>query len=160
MTINKSGDRSSSPYSLNHIGLSVSNMEEALRFYEIVLQCQPSEIWDGYRKSYLDEEVGYVDCHIKAAYFDLPSGQVEILEYLSPKPERTDPETYNSGHMHLALSTPDIEADFVRLREANIGIEFRSDRVPMAPADDPDWPGSKAFYIRTPDGHTIEFAQH
>src|SRR5438067_6383242 len=87
-------------YQFDHVGLTVPNLEAALEFWGVVLQIEPPGVmWEGTRK-YLDEQVGYTDCYIRAAWIDLPHGQLELLEYVNPKPGRVDPETFNAGHMH------------------------------------------------------------
>jgi catechol 2,3-dioxygenase-like lactoylglutathione lyase family enzyme len=142
-----------------HVGVSVSNLEEAIKFYEVVLQAEPSEIWEGKGKPYLDDEVGYTDSHIRIATFEMDKGYFEVLEYLSPKPGRLDPETYNAGHVHFCFDVDDIQAEYERLRDADIGIEFRSEGPVVVPDDDPDYAGYKCLYFRTPDGTTFEIAE-
>jgi glyoxylase I family protein len=142
-----------------HVGVSVSNLEEALKVYEVVLQTKPSEVWDGKGKPYLDEEVGYADSHIRIATFELDKGYFEVLEYIHPKPGRIDPETYNAGHVHFCFDVDDIQAEYERLRAAGIGIEFRSEGPVVVPDDDPDYAGYKCLYFRTPDGTTFEIAE-
>lgn len=152
-------DVSKTVYGFDHVGLTVSDIDAALKFWSVVLQVEaPPVMWEGTRK-YLDEHVGYTDVYVKAAWIDLPHGQLELLEYLNPKPGKVDPETYNAGHMHFCFAVPDLEAEFQRLKAADIGIEFRSDRVVVIPDDDPDFPGYKCLYFRTPDGATIELVQ-
>lgn len=146
-------------FRFDHFGVSVTNIEEALEFWKVVLQAEPSDIWEGKRKKYLDDEVGYVDCYIRIAWIDMPQGQLEILEYVDPKPGKIDPESYNAGHMHFCFGVADIDAEFERLKAAELGIEFRSNAVVVVPEDDPDFPGYKCLYFRTPDGSTIELAQ-
>jgi catechol 2,3-dioxygenase-like lactoylglutathione lyase family enzyme len=144
---------------IGHVGVSVSNMEEAIAFYKVVLQAEPTEIWDGVDKPYLDHEVGYDDVHLRVATFAMPVGYFELLEYVNPKPGRIDPESYNAGHVHICLDVDDIQAEYERLRDADIGIEFRGDGPSVVPDDDPDYAGYKCLYFRTPDGTSIEIAE-
>jgi catechol 2,3-dioxygenase-like lactoylglutathione lyase family enzyme len=144
---------------IGHVGVSVANLEEALEFYKVVLQAEPSEIWVGEGKDYLDHEVGYENVNIRIASFPMPIGYFEVLEYVNPKPGRIDPESYNAGHVHICLDVDDIQAEYERLRDADIGIEFRGDGPSVVPDDDPDYAGYKCLYFRTPDGTTIEIAE-
>jgi catechol 2,3-dioxygenase-like lactoylglutathione lyase family enzyme len=147
-------------FRFGHVGVSVANLEEAIAFYTVLFQAEPYLLWDGKDKPYLDQEVGYENSHIRVAYFEMPQGFFEVLEYVNPKPGQADPETYNRGHMHFCFDVEDVEGEYRRLRDADIGIEFRSgDGVAVVPDDDPDWPGLKCFYFRTPDGSTIELAE-
>jgi glyoxylase I family protein len=162
MSTQEAGDvaaHSRSTFRFGHVGLTVSNIEAAIQFYSVVLQAEPPEVWVGERKKYLDDEVGYEDVTLKVAAFDLPNGYFELLEYAEPRGNQADPETNNAGHVHFCFDVDDIQAEYDRLHDAGIGIEFRSSAPVVVPDDDPDWAGYKCLYFRTPDGHTIELAE-
>jgi catechol 2,3-dioxygenase-like lactoylglutathione lyase family enzyme len=124
----------------------------------VFLDTEPSGEYTMDRVPFIDELVGY-EAVMREAWFPIDDGFVELLEYSQPKPGQTDPETFNAGHMHFCLQVDDLEAEYVRLRDADIGIEFRSDGPITVPEDEPDFGGNLYLYLRTPDGSTFEFYQ-
>lgn len=142
-------------HKINHVGLAVSNLEEAIAFYRAFLDAEPIATYENDGKPFINELVGY-EAKMKEAWFELGDGFIELLEYSEPAPGRIDPETYNAGHMHLCLEVEDVEAEYVRLRDAELGIEFRSEGPVTVPADEPDFGGDRYLYLRTPDGTTFE----
>jgi catechol 2,3-dioxygenase-like lactoylglutathione lyase family enzyme len=141
-----------------HVGVAVADLDAAVEFYEVLLQAEPIGIYSNDRKPFIDELVGY-EAKMREAWFELGDGFIELLEYSQPRPERTSPETNNVGHMHVCIQVEDIEAEYRRLREADLGIEFRSDGPVTVPDDEPDFAGERYLYMRTPDGSTVEFFQ-
>jgi catechol 2,3-dioxygenase-like lactoylglutathione lyase family enzyme len=141
-----------------HVGVAVANLEEAVEFYRVFLQADPIHFWESDRKPFLDELVGY-EAVMREALFPLGDGYLELLEYSEPKPGATSPESNNVGHMHLCIEVDDLEAEFRRLKEADLGIEFRSDAPVLVPDHEPDFRGERYLYLRTPDGSTFELYQ-
>lgn len=155
----RSPEASRTVFRFDHVGLTVANIEASLKMWGTILQVDaPGVMWEGSRP-YLDDQVGYTNCYVKAAWIDLPHGQLELLEYVTPEGGNADPESYNVGHMHFCFGVPDLEAEFERLKAADLGLVFRSDKVVVIPDDDPDFPGYKCLYMRTPDGATIELVE-
>jgi catechol 2,3-dioxygenase-like lactoylglutathione lyase family enzyme len=141
-----------------HVGVAVANLDEAVEFYKVFLDVDPIGVYEWNRVPFLDELVGY-RARLREALFPLGDGYLELLEYTEPRPSQLSPETYNVGHMHLCIQVDDIEAEFLRLKNANLGIEFRSEGPVTVPEDDPDFKGEKFLYLRTPDGSTFELYQ-
>lgn len=141
--------------SFGHVGVAVANMEEAVAFYRVFLDSEPVAQFDNDRKPHIDALVGY-EAKMREAWFELGDGFIELLEYSQPAPGRTDPETYNAGHMHFCMEVEDVSAEYERLRAAEIGIEFRHDGPVTIPDEDPDFGGDRYLYLRTPDGSTFE----
>lgn len=145
-------------YRFGHVGVAVKDLDQAVAFYRTFLQADPVGFFESDRKPFLDDIVGY-EARMREAFFTLGDGYLELLEYTEPEPGTTNPETYNVGHMHLCIEVDDIDAEYVRLRDADIGIEFRSDGPVTIPDDEPDFKGERYLYLRTPDGSTFELYQ-
>jgi catechol 2,3-dioxygenase-like lactoylglutathione lyase family enzyme len=143
---------------VGHVGVAVEDLDRAVEFYEAFLQAKPFSEYTNERKPFIDELVGY-QATMQEAWFELGDTYLELLQYLEPEPGRTSPETYNVGHMHLCLEVEDVEAEYERLRAADLGIEFRSEGPVTVPADEPDFGGDRYLYLRTPDGTTFELFQ-
>jgi len=144
-----------SKHKFAHVGLAVADLDEAVEFFRVFLDAEPIARYENDRKPHIDQLVGY-GAKMDEAWFELGDGFVELLAYSEPAAGRTNPETYNAGHMHLCVQVEDVEAEYRRLRDAEIGIEFRSDGPVTIPDDDPDFGGDRYLYLRTPDGSTFE----
>ena len=146
---------SGSKHKFAHVGLAVADLDKAVEFYKTFLDAEPIARYENDRKPYIDELVGY-QAKMREAWFQLGDGFVELLEYSQPEPGRTSPESYNVGHMHLCVEVEDVDAEYERLRDADIGIEFRSEGPVTIPEEEPDFAGDRYLYLRTPDGSTFE----
>ena len=147
---------------VDHVGVAVTDLDRSIAWWSRLLDSEPfdrgtwlaAEIGD-----YVGTKVGYPNCDMSAAVWALPGGTVlELIEYHNPPPGRVDMETYNAGNAHFCFETMDIRADYERMREH---AEFRS----PDPAESVWGPykGSLLWYLRDPDGITIElvqFAEH
>lgn len=138
-----------------HIGVAVADLDDAVEFYKVFLDAEPIGFYENDREPFIDRLVGY-EARMREAWFELGDGFIELIQYSSPTPGRTDPETYNVGHMHCCVEVEDVEAEYERLRAAELGIEFRSEGPVMVPADYPEFGGDRYLYLRTPDGTTFE----
>ena len=145
--------------SVHHIGVTVADLTQAIEFYEVFLEAKAEQHWSANADPFLDGLLGYDAASLTEAMIPLGDGYLELLEYTSPDPGRTDPETFNVGHMHLCIEVPDLDAEYERLRQADIGIEFRSDGPQTVPAEDLQHGGCKHLYLRTPDGTTFELTE-
>jgi catechol 2,3-dioxygenase-like lactoylglutathione lyase family enzyme len=141
----------------SHVGVAVADLDAAIEFYMVFLQQEPfAHFQTEGDKPFLDQIVGYDGAVMREAMFALGDGYLELLEYTKPQAGRTDPETYNVGHMHFCFEVDDIEAEYARLRDADLGIAFRSDGPVLVPPSEPDFEGERSLYLRTPDGSTFE----
>jgi catechol 2,3-dioxygenase-like lactoylglutathione lyase family enzyme len=148
------------PRRFNHVGVAVDNLDDAIEFYKVFLQTEPVAYFETEGdKHFLNELIGYDSSVMREAMLPLGDGFIELLEYTRPDRTRTNPDTYNVGHMHFCVDVEDIQAEYERLRDADIGIEFRSNGPIAVPDSEPDFAGEKSLYLRTPDGTTFELYQ-
>jgi catechol 2,3-dioxygenase-like lactoylglutathione lyase family enzyme len=139
---------------LDHVGFAVASLDRSVAWYTEFLGSPPSlrRTWD---VGYMSDVVGYPDCRMECAFWNLDDGTVlELIEYLEPAPARVDMETYNVGNGHLCLVADDLEAEYERLRPI---ARFRSTRpvpIPYGPYE-----GGLVCYLRDPDGISIQLMQ-
>lgn len=143
--------------SISHLSITVRDIGEATAFYREFLQQEPIGTWeaDG-GNSFLDAVLGYDETRMREVMFPLGDGYLELLEYQHPQGGEVDPETFLVGHVHVCLVVDDVGAEYRRLQDADIGVEFRGDGPSVVPASDPDFGGYEYVYLRTPDGATFE----
>jgi catechol 2,3-dioxygenase-like lactoylglutathione lyase family enzyme len=142
---------------VHHVGMSVSDLDAALVFWERFLGVEAR--WQTVlERPYIARHVGYPGVRIRAAFVDLPgSGILGLLEYQGVERTATDEGSANPGHAHFCLAVDDVQAVFERAlacgaRPVN----------PDGPVDVDAGPnkGARASYLRVPpDWHTLEVLQ-
>ena len=144
------------PFSaLDHIGLTVSDMDRSIAFYTLLLGEEPMFRESWHDIEYVGRVVGYPGVKMDGAFFRLPGGMMlELLQYYYPEPGRLDMETYNIGNAHLCLVTADMAADFARLSGHCSFQSTEPVRVPWGP-----YKGGALAYLRDPDGISIELLE-
>lgn len=102
---------------IDHIGVSVSDMDRAIRFFRDVLGAEVTE-----PHLYEDPKIGTVvgipgvkniicQAFVGGKYF-------ELLQYVEPEGQQAkNHRPCDPGHLHIALKVDDIEAVIARMRE-------------------------------------------
>ena len=115
--------------SIDHVGLHVSNLEEAVRFYQRTLGLRLHKLM----------RVGEVEI----AFLDLNGTYLELVQ--RPGSPEGPPEGRWS---HLAVHVDDFDGLVSRLEE--MGLELR--RITL-----PD--GTRIIFFKDPDGHDVEVSE-
>ena len=90
------------PTHIEHIGIAVANLEEAIPFYEKVLGLE----------CYAIEEVK--DQKVKTAFFKVGQTKIELLESTDPEgPIGKFVEKTGGGMHHMAFAVEDVEAALI-----------------------------------------------
>jgi catechol 2,3-dioxygenase-like lactoylglutathione lyase family enzyme len=151
------------PPTVAHVGVTVTDLDRALRWYGEVLDLEPIggpvevQAQQGHGGAVAADVFGPRFGRFRQAHLTSANGvAIELFEFLEPKTERRREsfEYWKTGIFHLCLATPDI----VRLAEriAGNGGRLRSSRV---------WeifPGEpyRTCYCEDPDGNVIELYSH
>lgn len=143
------------PDALHHTSLTVSDLDQSLRFYrdllglEVVMEQEK-------RGGYLAKITGYRDAHVRMAQLAI-EGQghrLELFQYLTPGGELTPVEPRNVGMTHVCFLVEDLHAVYERL--LSVGVDFYSEPIELESGANR---GGYAVYLRDPDGITIELFQ-
>ncbi len=141
---------------LDHVSFTVSNRDRAVDFYRTLLGVEPLGVGSesGERAGMV---MGYVPIEVKVAFFPLPDSQtvLELFEYVTPPGEQQPLATNLVGNGHIGLLVDDLDAEYVRLQAAGATFTYHE---PVEVLEGP-WKGTKAIYMRDPDGITIELLQ-
>src|ERR1700736_2572351 len=140
----------------DHTGITVSNLERSLEFWQNVLGFEFSH--RAHQTSEMAGEItGVAGAEIKIAVVKAPGGhKIELLEYLAP-PDRKQ-HVYlrpcDVGHVHIALTVDDLDAVLQKIAASG----WKAAGKPQTLRSGPN-AGKRVVYVRDPDGTTIEFMQ-
>lgn len=96
---------------IEHIGIAVKNLNEAIKFYEEILGL----------KCYAIEEVA--DQKVKTAFFMVGQTKIELLESTSPEgPISKFIDKRGEGIHHLAFAVDGLQKSLDELKEKNITL--------------------------------------
>ncbi len=136
---------------INHTGIVVADLEEAIAFYTDVLGLELVERRER-DSGPISQVLNYENTHIKVADVAAPDGRViELIHYLNPPPAtRPTEERSVLGASHTAFSVDDMDATFSRLMAG--GARQLNPPVEVAP-------GKLVCYLQDPWGNWLELIQ-
>jgi catechol 2,3-dioxygenase-like lactoylglutathione lyase family enzyme len=142
--------------SLDHVGLTVQDLDRSIQFYCTVLNCVVREraVIAGAEVETLTGVPGAV---IHTADLQLScGGLLELLQYLGPSRTVLIQRRFEAGHSHIAFRVDDV--DRARIRALSAGA---LDCSPPVTLNEPgsSWDRARVCYARDPDGRTIEFVE-
>ncbi len=142
---------------LFHGGITVSDMDESLRFYQEGLGLQQKfDRTSG--AEYLRAVLALEFSQIRTVYLHIPGLEntfVELLEYkgIERLPASSRPCDYGAGH--LCLYVDNVEA--VHQRLVGMGFSSRSEQTVLI-TEGPN-AGARFVYMLDPDGYAVELLQ-
>lgn len=140
---------------VQHFGLTVSNMDEALHFFCDLLGLEATEVRETSGER-LETILGIPDVSLRLCVLKLPDGNnLEIIEYLNPKGTKLDLKTCNPGVPHISFVVDDIQKMYDDLSARGVKV-----------VNPPYWGGQSVAghgwgvcFLRGPDGISIELMQ-
>ncbi|MBI2867589.1 MAG: VOC family protein [Chloroflexi bacterium] len=139
------------PAILNHVSLTVSNLERTIEFYQKCFGFHVARRGD-YSGPLVEALMSFKDASIAVAFLRTGSIALELIEFRSPKGKGTKPPPMNeAGSPHLGLLTKDARADYQRL--SAMGVRFDSEPVVNYRT------GTYTVMLRDPDGIPIELIE-
>ena len=136
---------------INHSGIVVADLEEAIDFYTRVLGLRLLDRRER-EGGAISQVLGYEGTHIRVADVAAPDGRViELVHYVSPVAEGgSSQERSVLGASHTAFNVSDMQAAFDRLVEG--GAKRLNDPAEVAP-------GKKVCYLQDPFGNWLELIE-
>jgi catechol 2,3-dioxygenase-like lactoylglutathione lyase family enzyme len=137
------------------VGMTVSNMNRAVEFYEQVLTFKKISDVEVHGRDY-ELFQGLFGVRMRVVQMQLGDEVITLTEYMTPKgrPIPVDSRSNDLWFQHIAIVVSDMEQAYQRLREFNVQY------VSTAPQRLPEYisgaAGIEAFYFRDPDGHNLE----
>ena len=139
----------------DHTGITVSNLERSLDFWQNVLGFELSH--RAHQTGQLAAEItGVAGAEILIAVVKAPGHKIELLEYRAPadRQQHVDLRPCDVGSIHVALTVDNLEAVLDRIAASG----WKAAGTPQTLTTGPN-AGKRVIYVRDPDGTTIEFMQ-
>jgi len=140
---------------LHHVGLTVSDLDQAIDFYCSRLDLEEKSKYEG-ESVYLRHQGNLGDNYVRGANLLLPGTGVylELWEFRTPAGPPADVAKYNIGSAHLCFLVDDIVTDHASL--TGRGIQFVG---PPAEVTAGVNKGARAIYFAGPDNVPLELFQ-
>ena len=137
---------------IEHVGLSVTNLERSIAFYRDVIGFALTRIMECPPEMRLGDVVGLPGCRARIAHLQSDMGMLELFEYQDPRgrPVPRDRSQADAGFSHLGIASTDVRADYERLHSA--GVRFLHEPIEFRPNV---W----IAYFQGPDGEVCEIRQ-
>ena len=136
---------------INHIGISVSNLDRSIKFYKDLLGMEVAvrRVFEGEQYERL---LALPGTRGTVALLKSRNAQIELFEFTHPAPKPGDPDrpVCDHGITHICVEVADIEGEYYRLKDA--GVAFHCDPLGFFGV-------AKAIYGRDPDGNVFELLE-
>ena len=140
----------------DHTGITVSNLERSLDFWQNVLGFEFSH--RAHQTSKMASEItGVAGAEIKLAVVKAPGGhKIELLEYLAPpdRKQHVDLRPCDVGSVHIAFTVDNLDAVLQKITASGWKVAGKPQTLKSGPNA-----GKRVVYVRDPEGTTIEFMQ-
>jgi len=137
---------------LDHVALSVSDLDRSLKFYCDLLGMKLKRVIEPKDGKGLDTITQMPDCRARIAHLVSGDVMLELFEYQHPrgKPLPMEHKQADKGIVHLGLRSTNVLEDYERLRALDVyflsePVEFRA--------------GVWVVYFYGPDGEACELRQ-
>ena len=133
--------------SMNHVGLSVVNLEESVKFYTEVLGMEID-----YRAHHegkpISDVVGVENATLNICVVKKGNCSIELIEYGRQIERKGHKKQNEPGLIHISFQVDDVDEMYERVR--SLGYEFYSPPMITRPN------GPKICYFKGPDDVTME----
>jgi catechol 2,3-dioxygenase-like lactoylglutathione lyase family enzyme len=140
------------------IGITVSDMDEALAFYTGVLPFAAVSETEVAGDAF-EHLLGVFGLRARIVRLRLGSEEIELIDYLAPegRPITVDSRSNDAWFQHVAIIVSDMDAAYAQLRRHK--VQHASSGPQTLPDWNPNAGGIKAFYFKDPDGNHLEILE-
>ena len=140
---------------LDHISLTVSDMERSLAFYCDVLGMKEVERHrlEGETISKMCGKPEVIMQVIRLEAPDTPGIELDLQQYIVPEGRVSNAQLGDVAHSHFCFGVPDVWATYHELKSK--GVEFISEPVSF----DLGWAIVHVVFFKDPDGFILELVQ-
>ena len=141
---------------LDHVSVTVSDMERSLAFYRDLLGLKQVESHhlEGENIEKMAGKPGVVMEVVRLEAPETPGIVLDLQQYISPKGGVSSGQLGDVGHSHICYGVPDLRATYRDWKAK--GVEFVSEPVSF----DLEWGVVRVVFFKDPDGYVLELMQH
>ena len=119
---------------IEHVGLSVSDLDKSIGFYCKYLNCEVIRIIEANTNPLLGKVTGMPGCAARIAHLKSGPNMLELFEYTKPKGKKI-PENHkqaDNGFIHAGFRSSDVRNDYKKMKRGGVNfisepVEFRKD---------------------------------
>lgn len=139
---------------VNHVALSVPDMDSALSFYcdQLGFEKLADTGWPSGTEA-ADRILGVAGTSARVCHIGVGNLLIELFQFgdCEPQPQDPDRPVIDHGITHIALAVTDLDDEYARLSKA--GMRFH------CPPENVGIPGVRTVYGRDPFGNVIELEE-
>lgn len=141
---------------LDHVSVTVSDMDRSLAFYRDLLGLEEVERHrlEGEAISQMAGKPDVVMHVVRLQAPDTPGVLLDLQQYITPQGKLSDAQLGDVGHSHFCFGVPDLTQTYTTLTAK--GVEFVSEPVSF----DLEWGIVKVVFFKDPDGYVLELMEH
>ena len=116
---------------MDHVGVSVKDIEKAVKFYEEVIGME--KVFDREFDAPLARIIGIAGAKARIVHMKLGDSVIELFHYASPKGRapRADQNQSDFGLTHIGFAVEDFEKTYEHLKDH--GVQFLGEPVEIRP---------------------------
>jgi catechol 2,3-dioxygenase-like lactoylglutathione lyase family enzyme len=137
---------------VNHIGMSVRNLDRSLAFYQSMFGVEPINVGVDSGPG-LSGQTGLEDARIRFATVSTGSIEIELIEYEHPRGKNFERAHCDVGTAHICFEVADIEASYTELLAK--GLPLGGPPVRLGEHEG-QYAGYGYVYLKDPDGIPLE----
>jgi catechol 2,3-dioxygenase-like lactoylglutathione lyase family enzyme len=141
---------------LDHLSVTVSDMDRSLAFYCDLLGLEEVERHrlEGEAISEMAGKPNVVMQVVRLQAPETPGILLDLQQYIKPQGKLSDAQLGDVGHSHFCFGVPDLMGTYSALKAK--GVEFVSEPVSF----DLEWGIVKVVFFKDPDGFVLELMEH
>ncbi|MDR1514178.1 MAG: VOC family protein [Synergistaceae bacterium] len=139
---------------VNHISVTVSNIDRSVKFYTEIMGMTLDNIRYGVDLEYIRKVTGYPDGILHVAFMTCPGIRLELIQYVQPKGQALDVSPHNTCSSHICFSTTDAHKAYELCQGKGIMTKNPPTLIDSGPST-----GAVAFYLLDPDRYNLEIYQ-
>lgn len=140
---------------MDHISVTVSDMERSLAFYRDLLGLEQVETHrlEGETISKMAGKEGVVMEVVRLQAPETPGMLLDLQQYVEPQGKVSDGKLGDVGHSHICFGVPNMAQAYEELQSE--GVKFVSEPVSF----DLGWAVVHVVFFEDPDGYILELMQ-
>jgi glyoxylase I family protein len=144
---------------LDHIAVTVSDMDRSLKFYQGVLGLKEVERHrlEGQTISTMAGKPKVVMQVVRLGIPESPGILLDLQQYIEPQGSVSNAQLGMANHSHFCFGVSNMDAAYEEFREK--GVEFVSAPVTFDLGEDWDYGKMRVVFLKDPDGFILELVE-